>query len=201
MGRRVAALCAAALGFAALVLFVAARQDAASVAPGAGSGDGPQDLQAYSSIKDLMDAVIDPSADVIWGAAGTIVDKDEKVQELSPTTPEQWLAVRRAAVRLIEGATLLMMPGRDAAPAGTTSETPGVELEPAEITALVNRNRRDFDGFAKALQGAGVEALRASEAKNPALLLDIGGRMQDICEGCHQAFWYPEPSASPSGGR
>jgi hypothetical protein len=147
--------------------------------------------QVYSSIKDVMESMIDPSADTLWGAAGTIIDK-QGTQDLSPKTQEQWLDVRRAAVRIIEGANLLMMPGREAAPAGTKSEAPGVELEPAEITALIKKKRKSFDAFAKALQALGLEARQATEAKNVPLLEDIGGRMEDVCESCHQTFWYPQ---------
>jgi hypothetical protein len=147
--------------------------------------------QVYSSIKDVMESMIDPSADTLWGAAGTIIDK-QGTQDLSPKTQEQWLDVRRAAVRIIEGANLLMMPGREAAPAGTKSEAPGVELEPAEITALIKKKRKSFDAFAKALQALGLEARQATEAKNVPLLEDIGGRMEDVCERCHQTFWYPQ---------
>jgi len=109
--------------------------------------------------------------------------------------------VRRAAVRIIESGNLLMMPGREAAPVGTKSETPGVELEPAEITELIKENRTSFDAFAKALQVLGLEALQASDTKNTVLLLDIGGRMQDVCESCHQTFWYPNQSTPQSGGQ
>ncbi len=109
--------------------------------------------------------------------------------------------MRHAAVRIIEGGNLLLMPGRLAAPAGARSETPGVELEPAEIAALIRKDRRSFDGFAKALQALGLEALRASEAKNAVLLMDIGARMDGVCESCHQTYWYPHPFTSPSGGR
>jgi hypothetical protein len=83
------------------------------------------------------------------------------------------------------------MPGRDAAPVGAKSEAPGVELEPPQIAALIEQNRETFDTFAKALQVLGSEALRASEARNAALLLDIGARMENVCESCHQTFWYP----------
>jgi hypothetical protein len=160
----------------------------------------PQDRQVYSSIKELMESIIDPSADVLWGAGGTVVDKDG-FHELAPKTDEQWLDVRRAAVRIIEGGNLLMMPGREGAPAGTKSETPGVELEPAEITALIKKNRKSFDGFAKALQNAGLEALRASDSKNAALLLDMGARMDAVCESCHQTFWYPSVLKPQAAGR
>jgi hypothetical protein len=97
---------------------------------------------------------------------GTVVD-NEGVHELVPKTQEEWLDVRRAAVRMIEGANLLMMPDREAAPAGTKSEVPGVELEPAEMTALIKKKRKSFDAFAKELQVLGSDALRASEAKIP----------------------------------
>jgi hypothetical protein len=156
----------------------------------AGSGNATRDRQVYSSVRDLMQSIIDPSADALWGAAGTIVDK-EGIHELFPKSPEEWLDVRRAAIRIIEGGNLLMMPGREAAPAGTKSEAPGVELEPPQITALIKKNRRNFNAFAKALQVLGLEALRASDAKNDVLLLDIGARMENVCESCHQTFWYP----------
>jgi hypothetical protein len=179
-----AALCAVALGVTALSsasLAIAQQKNAKAAG----------DRQVYLSIKDVMESMIDTSADTLWGAAGTIIDK-QGTQDLSPKTPEQWLDVRRAAVRIIEGANLLMMPGREAAPAGTKSEAPGVELEPAEIAVLIKKKRKSFDAFARALQALGLEALQASEAKNVPLLEDIGGRMEDVCESCHQTFWYPQ---------
>jgi hypothetical protein len=156
----------------------------------AGSSNAGADRQVYSSIKELMDSIVDPSADALWGAAGTIVD-NEGIHEMNPKTEEEWHDVRRAAVRIIEGGNLLMMAGRDAAPAGTKSETPGVELEPVQIAALMKQKRKEFNSFAKALQLLGLEALRASEAKNIDSLGEIGSRMEGVCEGCHQTFWYP----------
>ena len=176
------AICAAALGLIALSSFGAAEQKTA-------------DRPIYSTIKDLMDSIIDPSADVIWGAVGTIADK-QGIQDLSPKTPEQWLDVRRAAVRLIEGGNLLTMPGRKAAPAAVRSEAPGVELEPAEITALIKKKRKNFDAFARALQAIGSEALRAIEAKDTDSLIEVGGRMEEVCESCHKTFWYPQKQAA-----
>jgi hypothetical protein len=146
--------------------------------------------QRYSSIKDLMESIIDPSADALWGAVRTVVDQ-EGIHETFPKTREEWLEVRRAAVRIIEGANLLIMPGREAAPPGAKSEVPGVELEPAEITALIKKNRKKFDAFAEELRFVGWEALKAADAKNAGVLMDVGGKMQEVCERCHKAFWYP----------
>src|SRR5262245_6405225 len=210
-----AALCSAALGVIAVSSLAIAQQKTAKACVeerqadkttnqangiperahrarcGAGSSRAASDRPVYSTIKDVMESIIDPSADALWGAAGTIIDK-HGTQGLSPTPPEQWLDVRRAAVRIIEGANLLMMPGREAAPVGTKSEAPGVELEPPEITVLIKKKRKSFDAFARALQVLGLEALRATEAKDVPLLEDIGGRMEDVCESCHQTFWYPQ---------
>jgi hypothetical protein len=173
-----AVLCAAAFGFVTSSSLAIAKQKVA------------RDRQVHSTIKDLMESIIDPSADALWGAVRTVVDT-EGTHETFPRTEEEWIDVSRAAVRIVEGGNLLMLPGREAAPAGTKSEAPGVELEPAQITALMRKKRKSFDGFARALQGLGVEALRAAEAKNAVALMDIGARMEDVCESCHQAFWYP----------
>lgn len=216
-----AALCAAALGVIAVSSssFAVAQRKAAKACAeqadktpdqanevirrayaarcGAPSSKAASDRQVYSSVKDLMESIVDPSADTLWGAAGTIIDK-QGTQDMSPKTPEDWLNVRHAAVRIVEGANLLMMRGREAAPVGTKSEAPGVELEPAEITGLIKKKRKSFDGFAKALQALGLEALRASEANDVPLLEDIGGRMEAVCEGCHQTFWYPQDKQDAS---
>ena len=186
MRRHVAlALGSAVLGCAALLSFAIAQQKSTA-----------SNRPVYSSVKELMESIIDPSADTLWNAVGTIVDKENGIQELVPKTEEDWLNVRKAAVRIVEGGNLLMMPGREAAPPGTKSETPGVELEPAEIAALIRNDRKAFDGFAQALQALGVEAVRASDNKNADLILDIGARMEGVCESCHQTFWYPPKGSS-----
>jgi hypothetical protein len=183
-----AALLCVAAGLAALSPFAAAQQKATKA-----KADGEHPI--YLTIRDLMDSIVDPSADAIWNAVGTVADK-QGVKDMAPKTPEEWADVRRAAVRLIEGGNLLMMPGREAAPAGFKSEAPGVELEPPEITALIKKKRKSFDAFARALQALGSEALRASEAKNAELLIEIGGRMEEVCESCHKTFWYPFDQAT-----
>lgn len=178
---RVAVLCVGALGVAAATSFAAAQK--------AAKAKGESDAPVHTTVKDIMDSVVDPSADVVWGAGGTVTDT-EGFHDMSPKTADEWHDVRRAAVRLIEGANLLMTP-RGAAPSGDKSETPGVELEPADIAALIKKKRKTFDAFAMALQSLGSEALRASEAKNTDALIEIGGRMEEVCESCHTTFWYP----------
>jgi hypothetical protein len=196
-----AALCSAILGFSASSSVAVARQKASAPAQPAatpstpttlvaGSSNPTSDRPVYSSIRDIMQSMVDPSADTLWGAVGTVVDA-EGTHELFPRAQEEWLEPRRAAIRIIEAGNLLMMPGREVAPVGAKSEAPGAELEPIQITTLIRKNRKSFDGFAKALQSVGVAALQAVDAKDAALLMDVGARMENVCESCHQTFWYP----------
>jgi hypothetical protein len=168
----------------------APAQPAAAPATPVASRTAGKDRPVYLTVKDLMQSIIDPSADALWNAVGTVAD-NEGIHEMLPKTQDDWADVRRAAVRIIEGSNLLMIPGREAAPAGDKSEAEGVELEPPQITVLIKRNRKSFNSFAKALQDLGLEALHASDAKDPVQLIEIGGRMENVCEGCHQTFWYP----------
>lgn len=187
------------LQFAAISVVIALTASSAL------SADPPQTSsiqvrQVHTSVQELMDSIIDPSSDVLWRAVGTVVDAGG-FHDALPKTPEDWRDVRRAAVRLVEGANLLMLPGRAAAPPGTKSEVPGVELEPAQIAALIGRNRPSFDGYALALQGVALDAVRAADARNAARLMDAGGQMEEVCEGCHQNFWYPNANSPQPAGR
>jgi hypothetical protein len=186
MRTRIAATLWATLAFTASSLAIAQQETA-------GSGKAGGNRVINSSIKEIMELIIDPSANSIWQAVATVADR-EGIHEMSPKTPEEWLDMRRAAIRIMEGSNLLIMPDREAAPVGTKSKTPGVELEPAQISALIKKNRKNFDQFAQALRNMGLEALRASDDKNAALLLEIADRMQPVCAGCHQTFWYPRKS-------
>ncbi len=184
-----ATICAAVLLLAALSSLAVAQKKPTAT----------KDRQIQSTVKDIMDAIVDPSADAIWGAVGTVVD-ETGVHESSPKSDEDWANMHRAAIRIIEGGNLLTVPGRDVAPSGTKSETPGVELEPAEIAAIIRNKRKTFDAFARALRGMGFEVLTAAEKKDAASLVEIGGRLQDVCEDCHQTFWYPN-AAQPGTSR
>ena len=106
-------------------------------------------FRPVATIKDIMDALIDPQSDVIFEAVATILTK-AGTEERAPRTDADWEAVRTGALLLSEGAHLLMVQGRHVAGPGARSEVPGVELEPAEMEALINKN---FDLFRKHAQG------------------------------------------------
>jgi cytochrome c556 len=83
------------------------------------------------------------------------------------------------------------MPGRKVALPHEKSDTPGVELEPAEMQVLIDKDRAAFNGRAKALHEAGMAAVAAADAKDPQKLFEVGEQIERACETCHMAYWYP----------
>src|SRR5438552_14812320 len=61
-----------------------------------------------ATVKDLMDLMVDPQADVVWDAVSTIVTPTG-TQEKMPRTDEEWKQFRRGAITLTEATTLLRM--------------------------------------------------------------------------------------------
>ena len=149
-----------------------------------------------ATVKDIMDSMVDPSADVVWNSVATLVSA-AGIEDKSPKTDAEWIDVRRGAIRVVEGANLLMMPGRHVARPGEKSETPGVELEPEVIEVNINKDRETWNKLAKGLHDASLGALQAIDAKNPQAVIDAGEKMDTACENCHSTYWYPNQPLPP----
>jgi hypothetical protein len=154
--------------------------------PPAASRQPPFLLKA--SIREIMDAQIDPAADTLWeSVAFEITAAGEETRQ--PRTPEEWQAVRRGAITLIEASNLLMMEGRRIAPQNVQL-APG-ELSPEVLQKKLDATHAPFDGFAQALQNTGLKALAAIDARDAGRLLEVGGEIDEACESCHLVYWYP----------
>ena len=146
--------------------------------------------QPVTAIKDLMENVVDTSADDVWNSVQMTVSKaGTEVKE--PHTDEEWATVRRGAITLVEAANLLMIPGRHMAKPNVKSVTPGIELEPEEMERLVNADRDTWNMRALALQQKALDVLAAVEERNTEKLWDLGGELDGACENCHRQYWYP----------
>ena len=143
-----------------------------------------------STIKDLMDSIVDTNADVVWLSVST-VSTEKGLIETAPKTDEDWDKVRHGAITLAEAANLLMIPGRHVARPGEKSETPGVELEPEEMEAIINKDRAAWNKRATALHDAAMVALKAIEAKDADQVFQVGSQIEEACENCHSKYWYP----------
>ncbi len=163
----------------------------AFIAVGCNRTPPPSPLQPEATIKDIMDSMVDPGADVLWESVATTVSI-KGVEELQPRTDDDWKTVHRSAVILVEATNLLKMDGRHVAKAKEKSENPGIELEPEQMEKLINDDRPAFIKFAQGLHDAAMPALKATEDRNAAALLDAGEPIDKACENCHlKGHWYP----------
>ena len=125
-------------------------------------------------VHDAMIWVLDPAADVIWGAAGFVLT-EAGTQDLAPTTDAGWDAVQHSAAVLAASGQLLLLPS-------------ALPAEPSEQAAWVE--------FTAGMTRIAGEAIKAVEARDAEALFDIGGHLYNVCLACHQVYARPDASAA-----
>jgi cytochrome c556 len=181
--------------FLGVLFSVSACQSRSAASPQAPPPTQP-DYMPTATIKDIMLSIVDPNADVVWLSVTTVQSAKGTV-DTAPKNDEEWKKVRQGAVALTEASNLLMMPGRHVAGPGEKSETPGVELEPAEMEELINKDRASWEMRAKKLHEAGLAVLQAVDAKDSQKVFEIGEQIEQACENCHRQYWYPNEQIPP----
>lgn len=136
------------------------------------------------SIREIMDAEVDPAADALWDAVAIINGKEKH-----PRTAEEWQALRRSAITLIEATNLIVMDGRRIAPSGAHYRD---EADPARLQERLDANRSSFIEMAQVLRTLGLKTLDAIDAKDGKRLFDLGADLDEACEACHLVYYYPK---------
>jgi hypothetical protein len=152
-----------------------------------------------ASIQEIMASIVDPAADTLWESVGSTISA-KGTEDRVPHTDEEWQQVRSSAITLIEATNLLMMEGRRIVPVGGKLADEGLEgvLNSGQAQKLLDDQHPAFVQFASALHDVGEQMLKAVDAKDPAAMMDIGTKLDEVCEGCHTTFWYPgAASAAP----
>ncbi|MBV7537741.1 cytochrome c [Duganella sp. sic0402] len=167
-----------ATALAAFALLAACQQQTETVKP-----------VAQVTLQDAMNHIIDPEADVIWHATGTIATK-EGVIENYPRTEKDWEAQRRAALRLLEASNMLLIADRRVTDKPFESAGPGV-YSSAEVQRQIDTNRSAFNALALNLRDASQQLLKASDKRDVESLMKLGDGLDHACEACHKTFWYP----------
>ena len=111
----------------------------------------------------LMANMVDPAADLVWDAVGTIIDGDGE-HHWEPETEEDWISVRYGAMTIIEAGNLLMMDSR----------------------------ARDQDQWIRLTEGmmdAGAIMFEAAEARDADRVFDLGETVYNSCNRCHMLYW------------
>jgi hypothetical protein len=158
------------------------------------SGDKAAQASDYNSvatIKDIMDSMVDPSADFVWDSVGVEITAEGTV-ERAPKTDEEWKDERRRVVQLVEAANLLVMPERRVAKPGEKAENPEIELAPEEMESMIKETRKTFLRLAKEFQTTGIELLAATDKRDLEAISRLGAELDTRCENCHKTYWYPK---------
>lgn len=122
----------------------------------------PSPYRPVADVKQLMEAVVDPAADVIWGSVGTIESKEGTV-ETAPKTDAEWAVVRNAAYVITESGNLLMMGSRA-------------------------KDADEWMKLSQALIDVGIRAIKAADAKDKDAVFEVGGDIYTACSNCHQRY-------------
>lgn len=127
-------------------------------------GCGPQPVQPNTTLtlKQVMEWVIDPHADVVWDSVKSI-SNIKGTTEIYPRTDAQWEAVRNSAATLIEAGNLLMVEGRA-------------------------KDNKQWMEYSKRLSRTAEVALKAAQDKNKDALFDAGGAIYNSCRACHDKY-------------
>ena len=144
------------------------------------------------SVKELMEHVIDPTADWIFDAA--VVDISHKgVAETKPLSDDDWLKVERGGYLLAESANLLKIPRRmvPTEDEGKPHQPGEPELPPEQIQAKIEKDRALWYKHADGLKAAALEAVQVAKARDFDGLFKVGDKVDKACEACHLEYWYP----------
>jgi hypothetical protein len=167
-------------------------------APAPTAAPPPPSYQLVASIQELMEAVIDPSADALWDSV-SIIETAKGTVFHQPHTDEEWQEARRHAIALVEGTNLLVMDGRKLVAPGSPvldQGTSGV-LSAEEGQKKLDAQHSTFVQFSRALREAGTQMLTAIDKKDATGMMNAGAAMDGVCESCHLTFWYPNQVIPP----
>jgi hypothetical protein len=176
----------------ALVLSLSACQQSSAPVAAAAVESPPSPFKLTASVQEIMQAMVDPSADAVWDSVGTTISA-KGIEDRQPRTDEEWKTARLQTITLIEATNLLMMENRHIVPAGGKMADEGAQgvLTTTEAQHQLDSQHQLFVQFATALNQTGVQMLKAIDAKDTAAMMEVGTDMDEVCESCHVKFWYP----------
>ena len=138
---------------------------AAALLAGSCGGEPPAGppFRTDNTVQMLMANMLDPAADLLWDAVGTVLDETGETY-WEPETEEDWLQVRLGAVALAEASNLLIMEGRA-------------------------RDQDQWISLSQAMADAAMLAFDAAAAQDAQRIFDLGEVVYESCNNCHTLYW------------
>jgi hypothetical protein len=117
---------------------------------------------SVASMKQIMNGIVLPNANVIYNAVGTTID-GTKVEETVPRNDKEWEAVGDSAAAIVEAGNMLLVGDR-----------------------LVDK--REWLSYTQRFIAAGKAVLAAAEQKKPDGVFTAGGDLNETCDACHEKY-------------
>lgn len=115
-----------------------------------------------ATIKQIMNAIVLPNANVIYNAVGTTID-GTRVEETVPKNDKEWSAVGDSAAAIVESGNMLLVGDR-----------------------LIDQ--REWLSYTQRFIAAGKAALAAANDKKADGILAAGGDLNETCDACHEKY-------------
>jgi len=150
---------------------------AAQAQAGRTGGAAAARYRVHGTLNQVMRGILFPNSNVIFAAQGD--DPAAIAQDKDPslsTDPLKsiyggWAAVEDSGFALAEAANLLMIPGRVCS-----------NGKPAPV------GNADWAKFVAGLRDAGMEAVKAAQAKSQDAVLDVSDKVTTACSACHDVY-------------
>jgi hypothetical protein len=134
----------------------------AAKAARAPSTPAAEPLAPVASVRHIMRGIVDPAANVVFGAVSSTVTA-KGIEEKAPGTPEEWNQVADSAAALAEAGNLLLVGHRAV-------------------------DKGDWTTLSRKLVEAGGVALKAAEARDAEGVFASGEAIYEACNGCHAKY-------------
>jgi hypothetical protein len=84
-------------------------------------------------------------------------------------------------------------------PGQKLTDPPGEgDLSPEQAQEQISRDRPAYQALATVMQGVGGDYLAAIESRSAGAFIDLGDKLNEVCETCHARYWYPKAVVPPA---
>jgi len=125
-----------------------------------------------ATIEDLMEAIVEPSAATLFEIGGKL-STAAGVETIVPRDDEEWAQATHKAMAVAEVANMLKSLEPHA------KEGDGVDTRVKEP---------EFAKNAQAMFDAAMDVRKGTDAKNPEVVFEAGGRLYEACANCHAKY-------------
>jgi hypothetical protein len=152
-------LVSAALFIGGIAFIIAGARTAR---PAASTGADVPERPPVATVKQIMNAIVLPNANVIYDAVGTTIT-GTTVEETVPRNEKEWAAVGDSAAAIVESGNMLLVGDR-----------------------LIDK--REWLSYTQRFIAAGKAVLAAADQKKPDGVFMAGGELNETCDACHEKY-------------